>query len=76
MTEAADTLKIEVSIRITRKVGYDIQDVAVAKIEDSAVWPVASALAAITDDVTERATRQLRAEAKRLAALETEVEAF
>lgn len=67
-------LKIEVSIRITRREGYDTIDVAGAKVEDQAPWDeikptaVHRALDAVLEDVTDRVARQLKAEhAKRRA---------
>jgi len=81
-----DNLKIEVSIRITRRSGYDTIDVAAAKVEDSAPWDeikptaVHRAVDAVLEDVTERIGRQLKAEhTKRRAAqaaAEAEEEAF
>ena len=70
------SMKIEVAVRITEKQGYDWREVAVAKVEDSAPWPIRAALEGITEDVAERIARQLKAESKRIEALaEAEVEA-
>ena len=72
-------LKIEVSIRITRKISaYESVEVAAAKIEDNAPWDeikptaVNRALDVVLEDVTARVAKQLKAEHQRRRALEQE----
>lgn len=76
MSDQDQPLRIEVSIRVTAKQGYDTREIAIAKVEDQAAWPVATALQAIVDDATDRAYRQIRAEHVKRVAIENAREEF
>jgi hypothetical protein len=75
-----DTLKIEVSIRITEKQGYDVREIAAAKVEDNAPWDeikptaVHFAVDAAIEDVTARVQKQLKAEHAKRRAVEIEAQ--
>lgn len=75
-----EALKIEVSVRVTRRDGYNTTDIAGAKLEDTVTWPEidpdlanpGAALRRATADVLDRVDRQLHIESARKAEVERE----
>lgn len=71
-------MKLKVAIAVTEKVAYDVKDIAVCTLEvehaDTNPRALRSALEALTEDVSERVTAQLRAIEKANAAIERAAE--